>query len=394
MRAFYLIRWLAETHDVHVLALAESPDEAREADSLRHHCAAVEVFPRSGRASRLRASLAALTGRPLTPAYFHSPELARRVRELARDAPPDAVVACSSSTAQYARLLPGCAKVLDLVDVDSAKWAFLARDAAFPWSLVYRVEAGRLRAYEREQVAAFDRVALTTAHELEKLSAFSPTDRAFVLPAGVDLEALGRVERSEAPVPSLLFTGQMDYAPNVAAVSHFVRRIFPELRRHRPTLELAIVGRRPTPQVEALGDTPGVEVTGEVPEVAPYLGRAWAFVAPMRESVGVPFKILEAMGASVPVVASAAAARCLAPEAEEGRDLLVGHDDRGLVEATEQLLSRSDLRERIGVSGRRCACRSFSWQAVGRRLEQAILEIDPHPRGVEKVAPVREIGVA
>ncbi len=393
-RAFHQIRWLAQEHAVHVLALAESAAEAAGAEELGRLCESVEVFRRGPRTSKVRAAIAAATGAPLTPAFFLSFELARRVRWIARRSPPDAVVACSSSMAQYARMFRGVPKLLDLVDVDSAKWAGFAEQASLPWRLVYRLEARRLRAYEREQAAAFERIALTTECELEKLRELAPAANAFVLRMGIDASAFGAVARDEAPVPTLLFTGQMDYLPNVAAVTHFGRQVFPRLRRRRPTLEFKIVGRNPSPAVDALTTVAGIDVTGEVPDIAPYLARAWVFVAPLRETVGVPSKILEAMAACVPTVATAAAVRGLAGEVQDGRDLLVADDDEGLAGALERLLSQRHLRERIGASGRRFVCRSYAWQESGRRLEEALREIAAEPRRLELVAPAREAEIA
>ena len=166
----------------------------------------------------------------------------------------------------------------------------------------------------------------------------------------------------------------------MAAVEHFARELFPRLRRERPTLGLQIVGRRPLPAVRALTAVPGVEVTGEVPSVAPYLGRAWAFVAPLRETVGVPSKIIEAMAAGVPSVASEAAAGGLDGDVQPDRDLLVARDDDGFLEAVDRLLSHRHLRERIGASGRRHACRTYSWRRAGDLLGEMLGEIAPRPR--------------
>ncbi len=382
IRAFHQIRWLAERHDVHVLALADNAQEGAGAAELGKFCSSVEVFPSGGLAPRVRAALAAVSGRPLTPAFFYSSALARRARQIVLTARPSAVVACSSSTAQYAPMFQGVPSLLDLIDVDSAKWSLYAEDARFPRSAVYRLEANRLQEYEKEQVARFDRVAVTTGRELEKLAAFSPTDNAFVLRQGIDVDAFSADQRAEAPVPTLVFTGQMDYLPNVAAVTHFGHRVFPRLRRRRPTLEFHIVGRRPSPAVQALTTIAGITVTGEVPEVAPYLDRAWVFVAPLRVSLGVPTKILEAMAARVPTVASEVAVRGLADGGiQHGRDLLVAHDDGDLIDEIERLLSQQHLRERIGACGRRFVCRSYSWDHTARRLEEALLEIagDPPP---------------
>ncbi len=388
IRAFHQIRWLAERHDVHVLALAENGQEATGARELGRFCSSVEVFETGRLSPRLRAGWASLTGGSLTAAYFRSPGLARRARQIALTAPPSAVVACSSSMAQYAPLLGKVPRLLDLVDVDSAKWSLYAEDARFPKSAVFGLEARRLQAYEKELVATYDRVAVTTGRELEKLGQFSPTDNAFVLRQGIDVDAFDGEGREEAPVPTLAFTGQMDYLPNVAAVTWFGHKVFPRLRRQRPTLEFHIVGRRPSPAVQALASLPGVHVTGEVPDIAPYLDRAWVFVAPLRVSLGVPTKILEAMASQVPTVATEAAVRGLVDGGiQHGRDLLVAEDETDLIESIERLLSERHLRERMGSCARRFVCRSYSWEHTAGQLEEELLAIDsgrPPLRLVEK----------
>ena len=392
IRAYHQIRWLAQRHEVHVLALTESRGEAAGARHLAEICASVGVFLHGRRAANLRAGLAAASGRPLTPAFFRSGRLAAKVREMASSAPPDVVVACSSSMAQYARLFTGVPQVLDLVDVDSAKWSQFAVDASLPWSLVYGLEARRLRRYEREQVSAFDRVAVTTGRELEKLRSVASVDNALILRQGVDVESFNSEDRRESETPSLVFTGQMDYLPNVAAVTYFSRRLFPRLRRQRPTLELSIVGRHPSPTVQALSTIGGIEVTGEVPDVRPYLERSWVFVAPLRVTMGVPTKILEAMAVGLPVAATEAAMRGLVDGGvQEGRDLLVGEDDCGLVDVIDRLLADRHLRERTGAAGRRLVHRSYSWEQTARQLEEVLLEVS----GVEgAVALVAGAGVA
>lgn len=395
IRAYHQIRWLARNHEVHLVALAESAAEAAGAEELEKICASVSVFSHDRRVANARAGLAAATGGPLTPAYFYSTRLVRHIRQIARHGPPEAVVACSSSMAQYARLLEGIPRVLDLVDVDSAKWREFATDASLPWRFVYGLEARRLQAFEREQVAAFDRVAVTTGRELEKLRAFSSTDNAFVLRQGVDVESYQPEERQEAEVPTLVFTGQMDYLPNVAAVTHFGHKIFPSLRRRRPTLEFYIVGRRPSPTVQSLSTIAGIRVTGEVPDVRPYLNRAWAFVAPLRVSMGVPTKILEAMAAGLPAVATEAAARGLADAGvQDGRDLLVGDDNGGFAGVVDRLLSERHLRERIGAGGRRFVCRSYSWEHTARQLEDVLAEVSSGRPNVAPIGAPREVGVA
>jgi sugar transferase (PEP-CTERM/EpsH1 system associated) len=132
-------------------------------------------------------------------------------------------------------------------------------------------------------------------------------------------------------VLGVVFTGAMDYWPNVDAVNWFAERIFPAVREAVPAAQFAIVGSRPTDAVLALARQPGVVVTGSVADVRPWLAHATCAVAPMRIARGVQNKVLEAMAMARPVVVTAQAAEGIRGEA--GRDFLLAQDEAGLASA-------------------------------------------------------------
>src|SRR6185295_6371650 len=198
----------------------------------------------------------------------------------------------------------GVPAVLDMVDVDSAKWEQYARFARLLMRPVYALEAKRLRAYEASLAGRFERIVLATSNERRLYEAFAPDARAAAVSNGVDFDHFKPLDLPKADNPSLIFTGQMDYFANVDGVVFFAREVMPRLRERFPDLELVIVGRSPVPAVRALAELPGVSVTGAVGDVRPFLARAWAFVAPLRIAQGVQNKVLEAMAMDLPVVCS------------------------------------------------------------------------------------------
>jgi sugar transferase (PEP-CTERM/EpsH1 system associated) len=302
--------------------------------------------------------------------------MARRVTALVGEKRFDAVVAYSSSTAPYAELATGVPRMLDMVDVDSAKWAQYARFVTPPLRPVYALEARRLRAYEAATGQSFARVVLATDHEASDFRSFAPEASAVAIPNGIDLQYFRPLDLPKAKRPTLIFTGQMDYFANVDGICHFAATVLPRLRRRFPELELLVVGRSPAHRVRALSDLPGVHVTGAVGDVRPFLARAWVFVAPLRIARGVQNKVLEAMASDLPVVCSDRVHAGLSEGGfESGRDLLSSPDDAGFEQAVTALLEDAELRRRMAVAARERLEIGYRWSTNLRRFEDLLLEV-------------------
>jgi sugar transferase (PEP-CTERM/EpsH1 system associated) len=379
IRAFHQIRALARRHRIHLLTLADG--EVPDLAPLHELCERVEVFPLHRGSAYARAALGAALGmaggsKPLTLSFFDSAELRRRAAELARSERFDLVVVYGSAMVPYAEPfahVAGTPAVLDMVDVDSAKWAQYARFAPLPLRLVYALESRRLQAYEAEIAGRFERVVLATGNETRTLRSFAPAAKAVTVPNGVDLEYFRSFELPKTPHPTLVFTGQMDYFANVDGMVHFSRKVLPRLRQRFPELELLIVGRSPAKAVRALGELPGVHVTGAVGDVRPFLDRAWAFVAPLRIAQGVQNKVLEAMAMNLPVVCTD---KVLAGLSEggfrHGRDLLAAADDAGLEEHLTALLADGEVRLRLAEHARQRLAVSYRWTTNLDRFEEIL----------------------
>jgi sugar transferase (PEP-CTERM/EpsH1 system associated) len=383
IRAYNQIRALSRRHRIHLLTLADG--EVPDLTPLQDLCERVEVFPLRRTGAWVRAALAALTPtRSLTLAFFDSAELRQRVEELARSERFDAVVVYCSSMAPYAEPFDAPA-VLDMVDVDSAKWEQYSHFAPLPMRPVYALEARRLRAYEASLAHRFERIVLATGNETRVLKSFAPEANAATVPNGVDLDFFRPFDLPRSPHPTLVFTGQMDYFANVDGMVHFSRHVFPRLRQRFPDLELLIVGRSPAPAVRALDELPGVHVTGAVGDVRPFLARAWAFVAPLRIAQGVQNKVLEAMAMGLPVVCTD---RVFAGLSEggfrHGRDLLAAATDEGLEESLASLLADPAAGVHLAQSARRRLSVSYRWTVNMDRFEEILAGV------VRKPAPVRE----
>lgn len=394
IRSFHQIRHLARRHQIHLLTFEDPGESGAPEEELRKCCSEVEVFPLRPLRARLRCLRGMLGSQPLTIAYFESSTLAKRVQELAVPETCDVLMACGSGMAQYAELAPQVPRLLDMVDVDSAKWSQYAQFSAFPRGLIWRLEARRLAFYESRLKEVFDKIVLTTENEVAILESISPGAHAGVVRVGVDLKADSQSTTSRSQAPTLVFTGQMDYFANVDGVVHFAREVFPKLRAKSPDLRFLIVGRSPTREVVSLSRLPGVKVTGEVDDVRPYLAESWVFVAPLRIAQGVQIKVLQAMAMGVPAVVSERVMAGLADGGfKDGRDLMVTTNDQQLELTLNELLRDEGRRRVLSDNARSRLADGYGWEANMLTLEHYLEEItqsNPHRLWTSE----RESGVA
>lgn len=374
IRAFHQIQGLARRHHVHLLTLADGDlDSLPDLAPLESLCERVEVFPLNRTAAYARAALGALRPRPLSLSFFESKELSDRLRELVRRERFDVAMVFCSAMASYARLFPDVPAVLDMVDVDSAKWAQYARFAPLALRPVYALEARRLRRYEVSLADRFQRILLATGNETRLYKSHAPHAKAATVLSGVDVDYFQPMDLPKSAAPTLVFTGQMDYFANVDGIVHFAREVFPRLRQRYPDVELLVVGRSPVAAVRDLGDLPGVTVTGAVGDVRPFLSRAWVFVTPLRIAQGVQNKVLEAMASNVPVVCSE---RVLAGVADggfrSGRDLLAAGTDAEMEHAVASLIADAEARERLAEHARQRLLATYRWGSILDRLEDLV----------------------
>lgn len=368
IRSFNIVKRLAEIAPVHVATFADdAADAAHEAGlrgALGGRLAGIRVEPRRrSKAMSLAAGLA--TGRSASLAAFSSAGMRRHIDALLARGHINGVFAFSGQMGQYVADKLGLRFVMDFVDVDSAKFESYAADAAAPLSWLYRREAATLAREERYFARRADISLFVTEAEATLFRTRSGLDACQVraLGNGVDLAYFDPeasfVARERVPgAPLLVFSGQMDYAPNVSAVTHFARETLPRIRAPIPGMRFAIVGRNPAPAVRALDGVDGVDVIGAVPDMRPWLAAADVVVAPLQIARGVQNKVLEAMAMGRPVVASPAAFEGI--DALPGRDLLVAEADESIT-AVLSLLNDHSLADTVGRAARARMCERYAW---------------------------------
>jgi sugar transferase (PEP-CTERM/EpsH1 system associated) len=312
-----------------------------------------------------------LSGTPLTAPYFHSPKLDSEVRKALAERSYDRIFVYCSAMAKYVHYVESIPIVLDLVDVDSDKWAQYARFSALPWSAIYLRESRCLRRYERKACARSWRVVVTTEREAALARQLATHERVYVIANGVDAQYFApAASPQDAAAPNVTFVGDMSYFPNQVAVEFFAREVFPIVRKSVPAARFLIVGRNPGKKVRQLAEPGAIEVTGSVPDVRPYLARTHVSVAPFSIAVGIQNKVLESMASGVPVVATSRAVQGLAPELAGAVE--IADEPPAMAAAVVSLLSDPEAARKKGLEGRARVTAAHDWAQWLERLVSLI----------------------
>jgi len=375
IRSYNLLKHLARDYRVHLATFVDDADDWQHVPTVEAMCASSHFAALNPMLARVRSLGALLKNRSLSLDYYQDAALQRWVDQTVAAHAIKRVLVFSSAMAQYADNYPDARRVIDFCDVDSDKWRQYADKKSWPMSWLYRHEARQLLRYERQVASQYDASLFVSGPEADLFRQLAPESTARIghFSNGVDTDYFSPEHALATPYApgerALVFTGAMDYWPNVDAVQWFCDEVFPLLRRQDPALRFYIVGSRPAPQVQALGQAAGVTVTGTVPDVRPYIRHARVAVAPLRIARGIQNKVLEAMAMATPVVVSPQALEGIA--AEPGRDLLLAADAQGFADAVTQLLARGD--DTMGLAARARVEHHYSWPSnlacIGEKLE-------------------------
>lgn len=343
--------------------------EAADAESVREiEKLGVRVISDTYRETARRiAALPWLLGdTPLTNRCFASRKLARAARESVERG-VDAIVAYSSCMAQFVEFADA-PRAMEFGDLDSEKWRQYAAESRGPMRFVYERESRTLLNYESRIARAFD-VSLVVS----RAEAITFAERTGVTPHicgnGVDLLKFSPGPSASRVTGLIVFTGIMNYRPNVEGCARFAKVILPKIRERAPGARFRIVGAQPSAEILALrGEF--VEVTGAVPETADHLRQASVAVAPLRLGRGLQNKVLEAMACATAVVASPNA--CAGVDATPGQHLLQADNDDAFAEKVAALLLDPASASALGERARARVEARYSWEAALRDYDEAI----------------------
>jgi polysaccharide biosynthesis protein PslH len=372
VRSYHLLKHLTRQHRVFLGTFIDDPDDEPHVATLRDLCADIHVVRLDPRLAKIRSLSGFLTGEALTLNFYRNSVLRNWVKETCKRHHIDAAVVFSSAMAQYVEDLPRMPTIINFVDVDSAKETQYAPRHHWSLSWLYRREGRLLLDYERRMASRAFRSFFATDNEVALFAEKAPECRVRLeaMGNGVDSEYFSPEEFRPSPYRAdelpIVFTGAMDYLPNIDAVSWFKGEVFPGVLEHWPNARFYIVGRNPAAEVLALaGDH--IVVTGTVDDVRPYLQYAATVVAPLRIARGIQNKILEAMAMGRPVIASADCAAAV--DAVTGQELLTATSPEDYINTIIQMLDALETAAAIGKAARQRVIERYSWEAHMKAID-------------------------
>jgi sugar transferase (PEP-CTERM/EpsH1 system associated) len=375
LRNFNLIAQLARRHQVCLFTFLEPEQSLDGAGPLHEACQWVEAVPVPRRSPGLRLKQMLTTRRPDMAWRLWSPAFRDRLAARLAEAPFDVVQIEAIELAPYLPVIESARpRPLIVYDDHNAEWVLqkracltdLADPPRWPAAAYSFVQWMRLRGYEADMCRRAGRVVAVSEADREALRAVAPEVDVTVVPNGVALDEYTDYQGPVQPF-DLVFTGKMDFRPNIDAMLWFGQQVLPLIRRRCPDVRLAIVGQRPHPRLDVLREVPGVTITGWVADVRPYIAGATVFVAPLRVGGGTRLKLLQAMAMEAAVVATSLGAEGF--PVTHGRELLLADTPAGFARAVLTLLDDPAQRARLGAAARRFAAATYGWDTLVPKLE-------------------------
>jgi sugar transferase (PEP-CTERM/EpsH1 system associated) len=388
IRPLQILKFLTQSYNVHLGCLIDDPDDAQHIDTIRTMCGDIHVATLDRKRARLMCLRGLVTDEPLSVTYFRDRGLARWVHGVVKNVRPKIIFVNSGNMAPYVLDLPKReTRIVDLADVDSEKWRAYAEVTHGPMRLVYRREWRKVAALERRIARECDLCSFVSEAEAALFASLLPDQAGHIrgVSSGVDHRyfdpAVSHAPVYDTSLPTYVFTGTMDYPPNVDAVVWFATEILPLIRRTVAAARFYIVGNNPSPEVQRLAAIDGVVVTGRVADVRPYLMHATAGVAPLRVARGIQNKVLEAMSLGRPVVLTSGALEGI--DAEPGKDVILADTIEAFAVGCCRLATTSD-GVAIGAAARvRILC-DYDWSVRLRRFDDLLHPV-PTGRATETV---------
>lgn len=372
LKIFNLAKRLCQQHEVHLLTFAQQEEDWQYKEELEKIFTSVQFVSLPKWKSWINSFFGLFGNEPLQVHYFRSAAMHRALGDLLKTQSFDVIHVQHLRMAQYALPLQQIPCVLDLPDAFSLYWRRKQANSKNPFLKYFeQIEQKRVYHYERKLAAfplslvcsAEDKLYLEEEHHLPNIS---------LLPNGVDTSVFYPSAHDYSHNHTLLFTGNMDYGPNVDAVQFFAKEIFPQILGKFPNTKFVIAGQRPVSKVLALASE-NVVVTGFVHNFAMEYNKASVVIAPLRFGAGTQNKVLEAMAMAVPVVCSNIGFKGLGIESGEGA--IMQTDPQLFADTVIRLLSDPAMRQSVGEKGAQVIQRRFSWDMIAQQLAQYLSQV-------------------
>jgi sugar transferase (PEP-CTERM/EpsH1 system associated) len=358
IRSFHEVKFFAQNYKIDLITFIDDKNDYQYTGRLKQLCDNLYTFPLNKWISLFKGILFLLIGKSASEGYYFSFKVKRLVSQLVNTFKYKFIFCYSSQTAQYA-LASNTVKIMDFCDVDSEKFLQYSRKCPFPLKIFYKLESKRLSKYENKIYSLFDKSIFITPAEAAIFKKNRALPKIYTIGNGLDYNYFKPIKAEKKN--ALVFTGDMSYYANIDGVYWFCKKVFPGVVKKIPDIKLYIVGRNPTKTIKNLENT-NVIVTGEVPDVRPYLARAKMAVIPLRIARGLQNKVFEAMAMAIPVIISE---DLFYPLTNIGRDnIFIYRNKKSLIRIIVESINNDALLEKRGKHHRKYVVNNLNWNSI------------------------------
>ncbi len=366
LKIYNLAKRLSVAHEIYLITFAESDEDYNYEAELKKIFTKIHIIALPKWKSYLHCFFAIFSNLPFQVAYFKSRAMKHRVQNFCSQNEVNAIHTQHLRMAQFTSEL-NLPKLLDLPDAFSLYWHRRLMNQHNPIKRFFeKIEYHRLYHYEGEIIKNYNLNLVCSIEDLNYMNKEHSASFLKLLRNGVDLETYTTQGHDYSIENVLLFTGNMDYAPNIDAVAYFVKDIFPIILKDYPEIQFIIAGQRPVKSVIEL-KSKNIKVTGFIPELRAIYQNASIVVSPLRIGAGTQNKVLEAMAMGIPVVSGPIGYEGL--EIENGDGVFLETTAQGFASKIVELLGSEYLRKTTGLKGHVIAKEKFSWDTIAHQLE-------------------------
>lgn len=368
-RTFHLLTALSRGFDVTLLTFTSGTEPARYPRELAELCSEIVTVhnPHIDQAAPRLLLDSLVHGMPFTTLKYTSPQMRAEVVRLTTETRFDLLHIDQLQMAQYVEAARGVPKILNAHNIESQLWQRHVDNHGGPMRAMFSWQQRLVAAMEKRACEDVDSVIACSKEDCEWVRQHTSQQDVYLVANGVNAKQLAELdEQTPQPVEpnTLVFVGSMDWPPNNEGAMHFLREIWPGIKRRVAGARFWVVGRKPSAKLRAqAASDPNVVVTGAVDEVIPYVQRATLCVVPLYSGSGTRLKILEGFALGKCVVSTALGAEGI--DAVDGQSICIAHDDAQLADLVVEMLGDPTRAAQIGAEGRQLANHRYEWSRIG-----------------------------
>ncbi|MBP6448155.1 MAG: glycosyltransferase [Saprospiraceae bacterium] len=360
LRAFYQIKYLSADHDIHLISIIDEDMKPEWLEALQFYTKSITLIRITPTERILSVCGSFIHGLPIQIGWFYSKKIKNIIHSLYQEINPDHCFCQLLRMAEYAKDLKG-PKTLDYMDGFGTSMDRRAKIVGFPLNIFFRMEAKRMKQYEKQIAKSFDNLTIISQQD-KSLFDFPDAERMLVLGNGIDEYFTDFHCENVEKKFDLVFVGNMSYLPNVESVKYTVNEIMPLLPEH---FKFLISGTDPSSIVKSLASE-RIKVTGRVNDIRLSYLKGKVFIVSMWSGTGQQNKILEALALGIPCVTTKAVNNAIG--AQPDKEILLAETREEFVQQILQLTSNPALYQRIAALGKQFVRENYSWKQKGRIL--------------------------